>query len=292
MGKSKKIIFWSIFGVVAVLIVSLFIMLCLGFHFTPEAAVHEIFRNNTQIRTDEYIFFLHDITDEAGGIYADGHTVIKKYGFLYKEIEASDYNPLVAENGDRVGVLHSYEGKSKTYHFIHWSGYNYSDESLTELASDDDLSVSVVYRKYSSDNIVCNGKSIELFGHCYFETDEPIETLVIKDANVYVLNGIAQGNYWKDDKVIVINDENDIVAEQIKAHYDNNGVIVVRDWKLVNDVETIVSGVESTERDEKDLATVFCKTKSNTTYTGVVQGNTSDLESEVDEMVSNAKATQ
>ncbi len=124
------------------------------------------------------------------------------------------------------------------------------------------------------------------------ETDEPIETLVIKDANVYVLNGIAQGNYWKDDKVIVINDENDIVAEQIKAHYDNNGVIVVRDWKLVNDIETIVSGVESTERDEKDLATVFCKTKSNTTYTGVVQGNTSDLESEIDEMVSNAKATQ
>lgn len=292
MGKSKKIIFWSIFGVVAVLIVSLFIMLCLGFHFTPEAAVHEIFRNNTQIRTDEYIFFLHDITDEAGGIYADGHTVIKEYGFLYKEIEASDYNPLVAENGESVGCLYSYEGKSKTYHFIHWSGYNYSDESLTELASDDDLSVSVVYRKYRSDNIFCNCKNIELFGHCYFETDEPIETLVIKDVNVYVLNGIAQGNYWKDDKVIVINDENDIVAEQIKAHYDNNGVIVVRDWKLVNDIETIVSGVDSAERDEKDLATVFCKTKSNTTYTGVVQGNTSDLESEIDKMVSNAKATQ
>ena len=66
----------------------------------------------------------------------------------------------------------------------------------------------------------------------------------------------------------------------------------MRDWQLANDVETIVRGIEASEHDEKDLATVFCKSKSGTPYTGVVQGNTSDLESEIDEMVARAKSEQ
>ena len=59
-----------------------------------------------------------------------------------------------------------------------------------------------------------------------------------------------------------------------------------------NDVENIVRGTNASEHDEKDLATVFCKSKSGAPYTGGVQGNTSDLESEIDQMVANAKATQ
>ena len=59
---------------------------------------------------------------------------------------------------------------------------------------------------------------------------------------------------------------------------------------FANDIETIVRGVEASEHDEKDLATVFCKCKSGAPYTGVVQGNTSDLESEIDEMVARAKS--
>ena len=80
--------------------------------------------------------------------------------------------------------------------------------------------------------------------------------------------------------------------DELKAHYENGGIIVVRDWRLANDVENVVRGVESSEHDEKDLATVFCKSKSGAPYTGVVQGNTSDLEGEIDEMVANAKSEQ
>ncbi len=298
MRKVIKITLWSIIGVVVVSLIAIFILLCLDFHFTPEAAVHELYRNNTHIHTDEYDFFLHDETtkdetDENGdGSYADGHTVIKRYGFLYKEIEDNVYNPLVAENGDRVGILFSYEGESQTYRFIHWAGYVCPEELLPELDLSEDVATTVVSLKYFSKNIICNGENIELFNHCYFVTDEPIETLVINNTNVYAVNGIVKGDYWNDEKVIVVNTESDIEADKLKAHYENGGIIVVRDCRLSNDVENIVRDASISEQDEKDLATVFCRRKSGTHFRGVVQGNTSDLESEIDAMVEKAKSSQ
>ena len=125
-------------------------------------------------------------------------------------------------------------------------------------------------------------------GTCYVEI--PYEGIYTLDNGL--VNLLPTGAYRNDEKVKIINTESDIDAEQLKAHYDNGGIIVVRDWQLANDVEIIVRDVEASEHDEKDLATVFCKSKSGAPYTGVVQGNTSDLEGEIDEMVTNAKATQ
>ena len=293
MSKAIKITLWTICGAVAALLIALCVLLSLGFRFTPEEAVHELYRNNTHIHTNEYDFFLHDVTDETGeASYADGHTVVKRYGFLYKEIEDRVYSPLVAENGESVGRIYAYEGELQTYRFIHWSSYPCPDELLPELDLDDDIATAVMYVKYRSENIIYNGEKTELFNYCYFVTNEPIETLVIKDTNVYVVNGVRQGDYWNDENVIVINTKSDIDTEQLKAHYNNGGIIVVRDWQLANDVEIIVRDTNASEHDEKDLATVFCKSKSGAPYTGVVQGNTSDLENEIDEMVANAKATQ
>ena len=125
-------------------------------------------------------------------------------------------------------------------------------------------------------------------GDCYVEI--PYEGIYTVDKGL--VNLLPTGDYWNDEKVKIINTESDIDAEQLKAHYENGGIIVVRDWQLANDVETIVRGVEASEHDEKDLATVFCKCKSGAPYTGVVQGNTSDLESEIDDMVARAKSEQ
>jgi len=125
-------------------------------------------------------------------------------------------------------------------------------------------------------------------GTCYVEI--PYEGIYTVDKGI--VNLLPTGDYRNDEDVIVIYTESDIDAEQLKAHYDNGGIIVVRDWQLANDVETIVIGTEASEHDEKDLATVFCKCKSGAPYTGVVQGNTSDLESEIDDMVARAKSEQ
>ena len=125
-------------------------------------------------------------------------------------------------------------------------------------------------------------------GTCYVEI--PYEGIYTVDNEL--INLLPTGAYRNDEKVKIINTESDIDAEQLKAHYDNGGIIVVRDWQLANDVEIIVRDVEASEHDEKDLATVFCKSKSGAPYTGVVQGNTSDLEGEIDEMVERAKSEQ
>ena len=125
-------------------------------------------------------------------------------------------------------------------------------------------------------------------GTCYVEI--PYEGIYTLDNGL--VNLLPTGDYRNDEKVKIINTESDIDAEQLKAHYENGGIIVVRAWQLANDVETIVRGTNASEHDEKDLATVFCKSKSGTPYTGVVQGNTSDLESEIDEMVARAKSEQ
>ena len=125
-------------------------------------------------------------------------------------------------------------------------------------------------------------------GTCYVEI--PYEGIYTVDNGL--VNLLPTGDYRNDGKVKIINTESDIDAEQLKAHYDNGGIIVVRDWQLANDVEIIVRDVEASEHDEKDLATVFCKSKSGAPYTGVVQGNTSDLEGEIDEMVERAKSEQ
>ena len=125
-------------------------------------------------------------------------------------------------------------------------------------------------------------------GTCYVEI--PYEGIYTVDNGL--VNLLPTGAYRNDEKVKIINTESDIDAEQLKAHYDNGGIIVVRDWQLANDVETIVRGTNASEHDEKDLATVFCKSESGAPYTGVVQGNTSDLESEIDEMVVRAKSEQ
>ena len=125
-------------------------------------------------------------------------------------------------------------------------------------------------------------------GTCYVEI--LYEGIYIVDKGL--VNLLPTGDYRNDEKVKVIYTESDIDAEQLKDHYENGGIIVVRDWQLANDVENIVRGIEASEHDEKDLATVFCKSKSGALYTGVVQGNTSDLESEIDEMVARAKSEQ
>jgi len=125
-------------------------------------------------------------------------------------------------------------------------------------------------------------------GTCYVEI--PYEGVYIIDS--VIVNLLPTGDYRNDERVMVVSTETDIDAEKIKAHYDNGGIIVVRDWQLTDDVQTIVRGTVATENDEKDLATVFCKSKSGAPYTGVVQGNTSDLESEIDDMVARAKSEQ
>ena len=54
----------------------------------------------------------------------------------------------------------------------------------------------------------------------------------------------------------------------------------------------LIAGTKNDFAVRANLDNLFCKSKSGAPYTGVVQGNTSDLESEIDEMVARAKSEQ
>lgn len=191
MRKGIKITLAVTGGVLAVLAAELCVLLFIGFRFSSAAAVHSRYHDNTVLHTDEYDFYLDDVKNSDGETcYADGHAAVKRYGFLYKQIVKKNtadktHWDLVAENGERVGSLYTYEGDGKTYAFIHWSGV--ADGNMIH---EDDGSVSAyVTYKYWTDTVILNGKETELYLNCYFVSEEPIEALVIRETNVYMKNG-------------------------------------------------------------------------------------------------------
>lgn len=294
MNKCIKTALCSILALIAVLLIVLAALLCVGFRFAPEATVNTVYRDNFHIHADEYDFYMDEVTDSESGevCYATGHEAVKKYGLLYKRIKSADktVQALVTEKGESVGKLVTYAGEEKTHCFIHWTMT--LGGSIVPYETGEGSVSAYTTMKYASDKIILNGKEQELYLYCYFVTDEPVGHLLIKDENVFILNSRDEGKYWRDESVMVISTELDIDPEKIKSHYDNGGIIVVRETSLSNDVQIIIKGLELPESDEKDLAALFCKTKDGVSYTGVIQGNTTDLESEIDSMVARAKSEQ
>lgn len=168
MSKRARITLWAVSGTIAVLLITLCVLLGMGFRFSSEAAVHEYYRNFPVIHTDEYDFYVEGVTIET----------VKKYGFLYKNISEESHHLLVAENGEKVGYLYTYRGKAQNHYIITWAP---SDITHTEEAT-------VITRKYWTEKITLNGKETALELACYFATDEPIETLVIKDTKVSIVD--------------------------------------------------------------------------------------------------------
>lgn len=293
MKRTARISLCLIGGILFALLITVSVLLCLGFRFSPNAAVYGTYQDNTHIHTSEYDFYLDDVINSENGepCYATGHVAVKRYGFLYKEIDLP-YQILVAENGDSVGYLFTYEGKEQSYNFIHWTMF--IDGTINPPKTDNnDGSVSAYTKmKYCTNKIILNGLEKELYQYCYFVANEPLESVVIKGTSAFIVNGPKEGKYWTDENVMVINIESDVAPEQIIAHYENGGIIVVRNRSLSNDVQGIIKDTVVPESDEKDLATVFCKTKSGISFISTIQGNTSDLESEIDDMVASAKSKQ
>ena len=169
MSKGIKNTLWVVGGIVAAMLVTLCILLCFGFRFSSEAAVHEYYREFPVIHTDEYDFYVEGVTFET----------VKKYGFMYKNISEESLHLLVAENGEKVGYLYTYKGKDQNHYIITWAPSDYTNTVGGPL---------VITRKYWTEIITLNGKETALDLACYFATDEPIETLVIKDTKVSIVD--------------------------------------------------------------------------------------------------------
>lgn len=179
MKKIIKISATIIGAILAIAIVTLCILLFMGFRFSAEKAVHSYWHKGTRIEAGEYNFWLNNVSDENEElVYGAGHTAVKRYGFLYKELDKKNRKELINEYGDYIGSLTRYKGKETDHYFIHWV------QSVTGIV-DGKYTQSM---RYFTDKIEINGKTVDLFAHCYFEFNEEIKTLVIKDENITVVD--------------------------------------------------------------------------------------------------------
>lgn len=179
MKKTLKIIAITLVSILLLLAVSLIVLLALGYRFNARSAVHSFYRNGESIHSGKYDFWLHDVVDEDGSpIYALGHVAVKKYGFLYKQLEEKDRRVLINEYGDYVGTITRYKDEATDHYFIHWV------QSVTGIV-DGKYTQSM---RYYSEKIEINGREVELFAHCYFELGECIEELIIKGEKITVVD--------------------------------------------------------------------------------------------------------
>jgi len=179
MKKALKITAIVMILTVALVGVLLLILLFKGYRFDALSAVHSFYRDGARIHSGEYDFWLHDVVDEDGAaVYALGHVAVKKYGFLYKQINEKDQKVLINKYGDYVGTITRYKDAETDHYFIHWV------QSVTDKVD----GKYVQSMRYYSNKIEINGREVELFAHCYFEFGENIEVLVIKDENIKIVD--------------------------------------------------------------------------------------------------------
>ena len=177
MKKSVKITLFALGTVVALAVIALCVLLSMDFRFSAESAIHSYWHKGTHIEANEYDFWLNDVHDENEKfVYGAGHTAVKQYGFLYKEVEEDSRKELIDQYGSYVGSLTRYEGKETDYYFIHWM------QSVTGIV-DGAYTQSM---RYFTDTITVNGKEIKLLAHCFFELDEEMESLVVKGEKITI----------------------------------------------------------------------------------------------------------
>lgn len=101
-----------------------------------------------------------------------------------------------------------------------------------------------------------------------------------------------KGKYANDSNLIIINSDSVIASDNILNHYKNGGIILATYWTYAEQIQTILSPAVTTSFSASDAAVLFYKTASGAPSVSTAGGNTSDWDSEIDEMIDNAKSNQ
>ncbi len=99
-------------------------------------------------------------------------------------------------------------------------------------------------------------------------------------------------DYLSDSSVLIISEKADIDENTIKTHYDNGGIILVKNWELASEVQSFIATTVSTEFNEEDRAIIFYLDAKGIPGTSIVGGNSTNLDIEIDEMIDEAKTKQ
>ena len=179
--KNRKIsqlskVLITIVWIILALDLTVCILWYLGYRFTSASAVHESYHPYPVIRTDDYDFYMND-NQAPRSIRA-----VKKYGLLYKRVEGT-MKELETTDGENVGALFCYEGKTRNHYFIMVNGY-IVDGGHTE---DGKVYATVEY-PYRTTEIHLNKKLVQLDFYTYFSLEGPIHSLAIKGKEIVILD--------------------------------------------------------------------------------------------------------
>ena len=100
------------------------------------------------------------------------------------------------------------------------------------------------------------------------------------------------GEYVDDKTVLIISKDSDLEAFDITEHYSNGNIILVTNWALAQQVQDTISPTVQTSFSASDASILFYKQESGAPGTSVIEGNSSDLDAEIDKMIATAKERQ
>jgi len=102
----------------------------------------------------------------------------------------------------------------------------------------------------------------------------------------------SAADYLSDETVMIVSEKAELDEAAIKKHYSEGGIVLIRNWELASEVQKMIATTMTTEFTSDDLAVIFYKTADGVPGISLVQGNSTDLDTEIDEMIESAKTTQ
>ena len=166
----------GITSIIGTLLLTILILLLMGYRFTSASAVSSYYHKYPTIRTEGYDFYFNDSTAPTGV------EVVKKYSpWLFKNIEHSIQN-MLSPDGKVIGAVSIYPDRNCYHYLFFFSGYITGGG----ITSDGKYYATVEY-PYRTGKVTINGWTLELDLLTYTCYSEPIQTLYIKGDPITIL---------------------------------------------------------------------------------------------------------
>ena len=169
----------KIFGVfAAILCVAITILELLGFRFmSKNVFMMDYTEEHSVIHTADWDFYYFTFSfekdGEACGKYIAGFQPVKRYGFLYKELDEFEpkYDVYTADGNYYLGALYCFEGKETQYYIF-------------RLLVSGQLPPLLVENWANASVVKINGQQYELREHSFFSTGESFTSFCFGDCEL------------------------------------------------------------------------------------------------------------
>ncbi len=100
---------------------------------------------------------------------------------------------------------------------------------------------------------------------------------------------MGNGAYWTDEAVMVIQTEEELDAETLHAHLKNSGILLTHTPALAEKIQDLLTTKTKTSIDGDELAILFYQTRDGVSAVYMLEGNTTDVDAEIDDIIQTIK---